>query len=72
MSALNATACGEEAADDAGDVTADVEFLRVIDTNTLYAQAETPDAVKHHGLAFGKFLFQQILQLRRHADDRTF
>ena len=36
VSSLNATSSGQEAADDAGDVAADVEVLRVVDTDTLY------------------------------------
>ena len=54
VAALDATACGEEAADDAGDVTADVELLRIIDTYTLYAKTETTDSVEHYGLTLGQ------------------
>ena len=43
------TAAGrEEAADDAGDVSADVELLRFIDTYTFHAKAEPADAPSSH------------------------
>lgn len=51
VAALDAAACREKAADDAGDVLADVEVLWVIDTNTLHAEAEPSDAVEDHRLS---------------------
>lgn len=50
MAVLGAVACvdamagRQEAADDTGDVTADVELLRIVYADTLYAEAETADA----------------------------
>ena len=71
MAALNAAACGEEAADNTGDVLTDVECLRVIDTDTLHAETETANAREHHCLSFGKPVLQNILQLRYYAYDGT-
>lgn len=34
----------QEAADDTGDVTADVELLRIVHADTFYTEAETADA----------------------------
>ncbi|MBR1389520.1 MAG: hypothetical protein IJ569_07860 [Prevotella sp.] len=39
MASGDAAAGGEETADDTGDVTTDVEVLRIVDTDTLYAKA---------------------------------
>lgn len=52
MAALDAAACRQEAADEAGDVLADVEVLRIIHTNALHAQAETADAGQDDRLPF--------------------
>lgn len=51
VTALDATAWGEETADDAGDVATDVELLRVVDTGALHTKAETADAWEDHRLA---------------------
>lgn len=51
MTALNAAASGEEAANDSGDVLAYVEGLGIIHTDALHAEAETADARKYHSLA---------------------
>lgn len=69
VAALNATAGGEETADDPGNVLADVELLRIIYTDALHAEAETSDARKDHRLTLPQFLFQDVLQFRHHADD---
>ena len=71
VAALNAAACGKEAADNTGDVLADVERLRVIDTDTLHTEAETAYAREHYCLSFSKPVLQNILQLRYHAYDGT-
>ena len=52
VTALNTTTSGKEAADDTGDVATDIEVLWVIDTDTLYTQAETTDAWKNYSLSF--------------------
>ena len=57
LATLDATTGRQEAADNAGDVTADVESLRVIHTDAFHAEAEASDAGKHHGVAFAEFLF---------------
>ena len=57
MAALNTAAGGKEAADDAGDVMADVEFLWVVYADAFHTKTEASDAGKHHGVAFAEFLF---------------
>ena len=52
VTALNTTTSGKEAADDASDVATDIEVLRVIDTDTLYTQAETTDTRQDYRLSF--------------------
>ena len=44
MASLNTATGREETADDAGDVTVDVECLRVIHPDALYTKTETADA----------------------------
>ena len=44
MASLNTATGREETADDAGDVAADVECLRVIHPDALYTKTETADA----------------------------
>ena len=61
VAALNTTASGKETADDAGDVAADIEVLGVIDTETLYTQAESSDARKDDRLSLTQFLLESIL-----------
>ena len=61
MAALNTATGGKEAADDAGDVTADVEILGIIDTDALHTKAETSDAGQYHGLAVAQFLLHGVL-----------
>ena len=68
MPALDAAPCGQKAADDAGDVTADVECLRVVDTYAFHAQAETAYAGQDHGLALAEPLFENVLQFCHYAD----
>ena len=71
MSARDAATCGEKAADDTRDVASDVKVLRVIDTDTLHAEAETADAWKDDRLAFRQTVFQNVLKFCDHHDDRT-
>ena len=61
MTPLNTTASWQETTDNACNMVADVERFGIIDTDTLYTQAETTDARQDNGLAFGQFLLQQIL-----------
>lgn len=61
VAVLNTTASGKETADDAGDVAADIEVLGVIDTDTLYTQAESSDARKDDRLSLTQFLLESIL-----------
>ena len=61
MTALDATTSGEEAADDAGNMAADIEILGIIDTDALHTQAEATNARQHNGLPFTQFLLHSIL-----------
>ena len=61
MASLDATASGEEAANDTSDVAGDVEILGIVDTNALHPKAETAYAWKNDGLSFGQTLFQDVL-----------
>ncbi len=61
VATLNATTGGEEAANDTGDMVADVECLRIVHADALYTKTETTYAREHHRLAFSEFLFQNIL-----------
>lgn len=72
VAALDAATGGQEAADDAGDVAADVESLGVVDANALDTQAESADAGQYHGLTFAQFLLKQVLQFRHDTDDSAF
>ena len=65
----DAAAGGEEAADDAGDVTTDVEVLGIVDTDTLYAKAEPADAGEHDGMTLAEPLPENLLKFRCHTDD---
>ena len=71
MSALDATACGEEATDDAGDVVADVKIFRIVDTYTLHAKAETADARKYDCLTFRQPVLEDVLKFCYHHDHRS-
>ena len=71
MTSLDATASGEETANDTGDVLADVEGLRIVHTDALHTKTETADAREYHRLAFPQFLLQNILKFRYDTDDRT-
>ena len=72
MAILNATACGEEPTNETGDVTTDIEVLRIIYTDTLHTETETANTGKYHRMAVPEFLFQNILKLRHDTNDRTF
>ena len=48
VAALNAAAGREEATDNAGDVTADVEHFRIVHADAFHAEAEAANAWKHH------------------------
>ena len=61
MAALDAAACGEEAADDAGDVATDVERLGIIDTDAFHPETEAADARKDDGLAVGQSFLENVL-----------
>ena len=61
MAALDATASGEEAADDAGNMAANIEILGIIDTDALHTQAEATNARQHNGLAVAQFLLHGVL-----------
>ena len=50
MASLNTATGREETADDAGDVAADVECLRVIHPDALYTKTETADAKENDRL----------------------
>ena len=52
VAALDATAGGKEAADDASDMTADVEGLGIVDTDALHTQTETADAREDNCMSF--------------------
>jgi hypothetical protein len=71
VTAGDAATCREEAADNAGDVVADVELLRIIDTYTLHAKTETADARENHRLAIRELFLEKILQFCDDTDDRT-
>ena len=53
---------GEEAADETGEVTADVEVLGVVDTFTFYADAEPAYAVDDDGLTQCEALLHEFLE----------
>ena len=44
VATLGAAAGGKETANDAGDMTTDVEGLGIVNTDALHTQAETADA----------------------------
>jgi hypothetical protein len=67
MATLNAATSREETADDAGDVTTDVEFLRIIHPDTLYPKAETADSWEYDRLTLGKTVLQDILEFCYHT-----
>ena len=67
MATLNAATSREETADDAGDVTTDVEFLRIIHSDTLYPKAETADSREYDRLTLGKSVLQDILKFCYHT-----
>ena len=71
MSALDAAACGQETADDTGDVTRDVKVLGIVDTDTLHAKAEAADAWKDDRLTFRQPMLEDVLQFGDHHDDRS-
>ena len=71
VAAYGATAGGEEAADDASDVAADVELLRIIDALAFHTQTETADAWQHHRVAVAQPGLHQILQVRDDRCDRA-
>ena len=61
MTALNAATSREETTDNAGDVTADVECLRIVHTDALYPKTETTDTWKYDCVTIRKLLFQDVL-----------
>ncbi len=69
MATLDAATGREETTDDTGDVTADVEGLRVVHTDALYPETEAADAWKDDRLALWEPLFQDVLQFRHDTDD---
>ena len=71
MSACYAATCGEEAADDTRDVASNVQVLRVIDPDTLHAEAETADAWKDDRLAFRQPMLENVLKFGDYHHDRT-
>ena len=71
VAALDAAPCGQETADDTGDVTRDVKVLGIVDTDTLHAKAETADAWKDDRLTFRQPMLEDVLQFGDHHDDRS-
>jgi hypothetical protein len=61
MAALDTATGRQETADDAGDVTADVERLRIINPDTFYTKTETSYTWKDYSLPLGKSLLQDVL-----------
>ena len=61
MATLDAATGRQETADDAGDVTADVERLRIINPDTFYTKTETSYTWKDNSLPLGKSLLQDVL-----------
>lgn len=68
VAAFDTVTGGQEAADDAGDVTADIEPLRLVDALALHTEAEAAYAGEHYGIALGERCLQGILQIGYHSD----
>lgn len=58
-----AMAGGQEFADDAADVAADIEFLRGIDTLTLHTEPKASYAIEDYRLTFCQMVLHRVLQL---------
>jgi hypothetical protein len=71
VATLDATASGEETADDTGDVLSDVEVLGIVHTDALHTETETADAREHHRLTLPQFLLQNILKFRHNTYHST-
>ena len=72
MTSLDAAASGEEAADDTSDVSRDIELLRIIDTYTFHAKAESADAWEDNRLPFDLYregIFYYGTSKYRHEND---
>ena len=72
MAVLHAATSGEEAADDAGDVTSKIEFLRVLNTNTLHTKTETANTGKDDRLTICQLILEKFLQFRNHTNNGSF
>lgn len=57
-----AMAGGQEFADDAADVAADIEFLRGIDTLTLHTEPKASYAIEDYRLTFCQMVLHRVLQ----------
>ena len=57
---------GQEAEEDAGDVTSEAELLRSLHPSALYTEAEASEAGKDDGLPFGEFLHEDVLHVGDH------
>ena len=57
-----AMAGGQEFADDAADVAADIEFLRGIDTLTLHTEPKASYAIEGYRLTFCQMVLHRVLQ----------
>lgn len=62
-----AVAGGQEAADDALDVAAQAELLRVVHALALHAEAEAAYLGQDDGVAVGEFHLQRVLQVGHHG-----
>lgn len=67
VAAGDTAAGGEEAADDAGDVVAQAELLRLVDALAFDAKAEATDAWYDDGVAVGELHLQGVLQVGDHG-----
>ena len=71
MAILDATASREETADDAGDVTTDVELVRIIHADALHAKAESANAWEDNCLPFGQPMLQDVLKFGYYHHNRS-
>ena len=71
MAILDAAAGREETADDAGDVTPDVELVRIIHADALHAKAESANAWEDNCLSFGQPMLQDVLKFGDYHHNRS-
>ena len=66
---LNATTGGEETTDDTGNMSSDIELLRILYSYTFYTKAETANARKNYRLPIGQTLLKNVLQFGDNSYD---